>query len=66
MAAVAERALAAGLTAVGQDGVVRGVSVAVWACTARGHYLAVPTGPAVPWGQGPLLLAAAEDERGGR
>ncbi len=57
---VAERAYAAGLDALGEDGVVAGVSKAVWACTARSHYLSVPTGAAVPWGQGPLLLAAAE------
>jgi unsaturated rhamnogalacturonyl hydrolase len=59
----AERAYEAGLDAVGEDGVVHGVSKAVWACTAREHYLATPTGGAVPWGQGPLLLAAAELDR---
>jgi unsaturated rhamnogalacturonyl hydrolase len=64
MQAVAERALAAGLETVDEHGIVRGVSVAVWACTKRDHYLALPTGPAVPWGQGPLLLAAAELRRG--
>jgi unsaturated rhamnogalacturonyl hydrolase len=61
--AVAQRAYAAGLDAVAEDGSVRGVSKAVWACTARGHYLAVPTGEALPWGQGPLLLAASELRR---
>jgi unsaturated rhamnogalacturonyl hydrolase len=60
---VAERAYAAGLESVDEDGIVRGVSQAVWACTARGHYRATPVGGAVPWGQGPLLLAAAELER---
>ena len=60
MQEVAERAFAAGLDAVDDDCIVRRVSQAVWASTARGHYLAVPTGDAVPWGQGPLLLAAAE------
>ncbi len=60
MRAIAERAFAAGLDAVDEEGIVRGVSRAVWASTARGHYLAVPTGDALPWGQGPLLLAAAE------
>jgi unsaturated rhamnogalacturonyl hydrolase len=63
--AVAERAYAVGLGALDEDGVVTGVSKAVWASTARGHYLAVPTGEPVPWGQGPLLLAAAELARGG-
>jgi unsaturated rhamnogalacturonyl hydrolase len=63
---VAERAFAAGLEAVDSHGIVRGVSVAVWACTQRGHYLALPTGAAVPWGQGPLLLAASELGRGPR
>jgi unsaturated rhamnogalacturonyl hydrolase len=57
---VAERAFAAGPDAVDDDGIVRGVSRAVWASTPRGHYLGVPTGDALPWGQGPLLLAAAE------
>jgi unsaturated rhamnogalacturonyl hydrolase len=61
---VAERAYAAGMDAVDADGVVRGVSQAVWACTARGHYRATPVGDEVPWGQGPLLVAAAELERG--
>jgi unsaturated rhamnogalacturonyl hydrolase len=62
---VAERAYAAGLRAVDEDGAVRGVSQAVWACTARGHYRQTPVGDAVPWGQGPLLVAAAALERGG-
>jgi unsaturated rhamnogalacturonyl hydrolase len=60
MRVVAERAFSAGLEAVDNDGIVRGVSQAVWASTARGHYLSVPTGDVLPWGQGPLLLAAAE------
>jgi unsaturated rhamnogalacturonyl hydrolase len=60
MREVAQRAFAAGLDAVGEDGIVRQVSRAVWASTARGHYVSVPTGDALPWGQGPLLLAAAE------
>jgi unsaturated rhamnogalacturonyl hydrolase len=60
MREVAERAFAAGVDAVDEDGIVGQVSRAVWASTALGHYLAVPTGDALPWGQGPLLLAAAE------
>ena len=64
MLRVAEQAYLAGLDAVDDDGVVSGVSHAIWACTARGHYRAVPTGSAVPWGQGPLLLAARELDGG--
>jgi unsaturated rhamnogalacturonyl hydrolase len=64
MQPVAERAFAAGLRTVDSRGIVRGVSVAVWACTRREHYLALATGSVVPWGQGPLLLAAAELRRG--
>jgi unsaturated rhamnogalacturonyl hydrolase len=64
MQAVAERAFAAGLQTVDSRGIVRGVSVAVWACTRREHYLALATGSVVPWGQGPFLLAAAELRRG--
>jgi unsaturated rhamnogalacturonyl hydrolase len=45
---------------VGEDGLLEGVSANVWACTARSHYANVPLGAVVPWGQGPLLLAAAE------
>jgi unsaturated rhamnogalacturonyl hydrolase len=54
----ARRAFAAGLAAVRADGSIDGVSAAVWACTALGHYRAVPTGFQVPWGHGPFLLAA--------
>lgn len=53
----ARRAFAAGLAAVRPDGSIDGVSAAVWACTALGHYRAVPTGFQVPWGHGPFLLA---------
>jgi unsaturated rhamnogalacturonyl hydrolase len=56
----AERALAAALAAVDRNGVLTGVSAAVWACTARGHYGYVPTGFVVPWGQGPLVLAMVD------
>ena len=42
------------------DGVLGGVSANVWASTAVSHYSNVPLGAVVPWGQGPLLLAAAE------
>jgi unsaturated rhamnogalacturonyl hydrolase len=48
------------------DGVLDGVSANVWACTAASHLSNVPLGAVVPWGQGPLLLAAAEHlERAG-
>jgi unsaturated rhamnogalacturonyl hydrolase len=39
-------------------GVLTGVTVAVWASTAASHYRSVPIGSVMPWGQGPLLLAA--------
>jgi len=43
---------------VGEDGVLSGVSAAVWASTQPSHYAHVPTGFVVPWGQGTLLVAA--------
>ena len=42
------------------DGVLAGVSHNVWASTAASHLSHVPLGAVAPWGQGPLLLAAAE------
>jgi unsaturated rhamnogalacturonyl hydrolase len=42
------------------DGMLKDVSANVWACTVPSHYANVPLGAVVPWGQGPLLLAAAE------
>jgi unsaturated rhamnogalacturonyl hydrolase len=57
--AAARRAFDAGLAAVEEDGTIRGVSAAVWACTSLAHYRAVPVGFQVPWGQGPFLVAAA-------
>jgi unsaturated rhamnogalacturonyl hydrolase len=50
---------------VGEDGVLAGVSANVWACTVSSHYHHVPRGAVVPWGQGPLLLAAAAVDRAG-
>jgi unsaturated rhamnogalacturonyl hydrolase len=47
------------LGSLGADGVLRDVSAAVWSCTQLEHYRRVPTGFTVPWGQGPVLLAAA-------
>jgi unsaturated rhamnogalacturonyl hydrolase len=55
---VIRRAWNAGAAVVTDGGDVTGVSAAVWASTAQGHYRAVPTGFIVPWGQGPLLTAA--------
>lgn len=46
------------LREVDAQGVLTGVTVAVWASTAASHYRSVPIGSVVPWGQGPLLLAA--------
>jgi len=45
------------------DGVLRGVSAAVWACTLPAHYANVPRDFLVPWGQGPAVLALAEAMR---
>jgi unsaturated rhamnogalacturonyl hydrolase len=55
--ASAARALDAALSWTGPDGVLRGVSAAVNACTEETHYAHVPRGFVVPWGQGPLALA---------
>jgi unsaturated rhamnogalacturonyl hydrolase len=59
----AARAWDAAWGAVDADGVLTGVSAAVWASTASGHYRHVPRGFVVPWGQGPLLVAALERAR---
>ena len=48
-----------------ESGTLSGVSAAVWAATVISHYGSVPTGFQVPWGQGPLLLAAREQARAG-
>ncbi len=47
------------------EGVLRDVSAAVWSSTSDFHYHHVPKGFVVPWGQGPLLLAAARWHRSG-
>lgn len=60
----AELAWQAALSGVDQDGKLDGVSAAVGSCTALSHYRNVPTGLLVPWGQGPLLLAAARRPSG--
>lgn len=56
----AARALTAVRDDTDVDGVLRGVSAAVWACTLPAHYANVPRDFLVPWGQGPLVLALAE------
>jgi unsaturated rhamnogalacturonyl hydrolase len=43
-----------------EDGLLADVSTAVHAATRASHYGAVPKGFMVPWGQGPLLVAASE------
>lgn len=53
-------ALEAVLKSTNNDGILRGVSAAVNACTNSSHYAHVPRGFVVPWGQGPLALALAE------
>lgn len=55
------------LASTGDDGLLADVSAAVWSSTSDLHYHHVPKGFLVPWGQGPLLLAASSwlgpDER---
>ena len=46
--------------AVDVGGLRTGVSAAVCSSTSDEHYQHVPRGYDVPWGQGPLLIAAAE------
>ena len=55
----AERAWSATRAALDVNGALTGVSAAVWSSTRDSHYHHVPRGLVVPWGQGPLLLAAA-------
>ncbi len=55
----AEAAWHATLAMVDDRGELRDVSAAVWSSTAESHYHHVPKGFTVPWGQGPLLVAAA-------
>jgi unsaturated rhamnogalacturonyl hydrolase len=54
----AERAWRDAMRRVDGTGALTEVSAAVWASTVESHYLHVPVGFVVPWGQGPLLLAA--------
>ena len=59
----ADRAWAATLSSLDESGLLMGVSAAVYSSTLDQHYHAVPVGFDVPWGQGPLLVAAAEMAR---
>lgn len=61
----AEAAWQATLAELDESGALRGVSAAVWSSTSIEHYFHVPRGLTVPWGQGPLLLAAAAWARPG-
>lgn len=61
----ADRAWDATRRAVDASGLLTGVSAAVYSSTRLGHYRAVPRGFDVPWGQGPLLVAALERRRSG-
>ena len=54
----AKRAWEAALGSVTQDGKLTPVSAAVGSCTVPSHYHHVSLGHTVPWGQGPLILAA--------
>ena len=56
----ASEAWEATLGALDGSGLLTGVSAAVYSSTVDEHYHAVPVGFDVPWGQGPLLVAAAE------
>ena len=62
------RAAAAVRSGIGPDGALAQVSAAVMACTEPSQSGHVPRGFRVPWGQGPALLALAEqvwwEERG--
>lgn len=62
---VERRAWAYTAAQVRGDGVLDGVSANVWASTVPSHYRHVPLGAVVPWGQGPLLMAACAREPGG-
>ncbi|MFV0252985.1 MAG: glycoside hydrolase family 88 protein [Beutenbergiaceae bacterium] len=57
LTASARSARTAILRSLDADGQLREVSAAVYASTVPDHYLAVPRGYVVPWGQGPALLA---------
>ena len=56
---VGARAWQATIRSLDERGVLADVSAAVWSSTSQTHYHHVPTGFVVPWGQGPLLVAAS-------
>lgn len=58
--AAADRAHAAAMRSSDDEGVLCGVSVAVWASTMESHYAHVPRGFTVPWGQGPYVAMLAD------
>jgi unsaturated rhamnogalacturonyl hydrolase len=60
---MADRAWSAAMERVSASGAIEGVSAAVWPSPHDSHYRGVPIGFQVPWGQGPLLLAAEERAR---
>jgi unsaturated rhamnogalacturonyl hydrolase len=60
LADAADQAWTATLSSLDESGLLTGVSAAVYSSTLDAHYHAVPVGFDVPWGQGPLLVAAAE------
>lgn len=60
LADATDRAWTATVAALDESGLLTDVSAAVYSSTADEHYHAVPVGFDVPWGQGPLLIAAAE------
>jgi unsaturated rhamnogalacturonyl hydrolase len=61
----ADAAWASTLGRLDEHGLLADVSAAVYSSTALGHYARVPLGFDVPWGQGPVLVAAAERVRSG-
>lgn len=54
------RALEAVEESLGVEGNLSQVSAAVFACTSAEHYSFVPRNRIVPWGQGPALMALAD------
>jgi len=60
VAAPIARALKAVETSVDDEGHLSQVSSAVFACTSAEHYSFVPRNKIVPWGQGPALMALAD------
>jgi unsaturated rhamnogalacturonyl hydrolase len=57
---VVRRAWSAVVDSTDPNGVLRGVSAAVYSSTRESHYRNVPLDQLVPWGQGPWLVAREE------